>query len=391
MNPFIILGIALITGVVGGKIMNKFKVPAVAGYIIGGLLLGVSGVNIITGDAINQMSFISDFALCIIAFNIGSELELSVIKQLGKSIFIIAFFEAFGAFFMVTAASLLITKDVAISLILGAVSAATAPAATVMVLREQNARGPLTSTLLGVVAVDDAICLVIYAMAASIAKVFVNNEVLSLNKVLVLPLTEIVFSLVVGALVGLLLTALIQYSKRDNELLPFIIGALLLLDGLASTFSLSPLLSAMAMGIMVANTSPQKHKAFGILESFSPPIVAAFFILAGARLNFSYIPQIGILGVAYLLFRILGKVTGASIGASVSNAPQTVKKYIGLGLLSQVGVAVGLAITVNREFPNTDIGTIVVTILLATTIVTEIVGPISTKFAVHKSGEGNAS
>jgi Kef-type K+ transport system membrane component KefB len=366
-------------------------VPAVAGYIIGGLLLGVSGVNIITGDAINQMSFISDFALCIIAFNIGSELELSVIKQLGKSIFIIAFFEAFGAFFMVTAASLLITKDVAISLILGAVSAATAPAATVMVLREQNARGPLTSTLLGVVAVDDAICLVIYAMAASIAKVFVNNEVLSLNKVLVLPLTEIVFSLVVGALVGLLLTALIQYSKRDNELLPFIIGALLLLDGLASTFSLSPLLSAMAMGIMVANTSPQKHKAFGILESFSPPIVAAFFILAGARLNFSYIPQIGILGVAYLLFRILGKVTGASIGASVSNAPQTVKKYIGLGLLSQVGVAVGLAITVNREFPNTDIGTIVVTILLATTIVTEIVGPISTKFAVHKSGEGNAS
>lgn len=391
MNPFIILGFALITGVVGGKIMNKFKVPAVAGYIIGGLLLGVSGVNIITGDAINQMSFISDFALCIIAFNIGSELELSVIKQLGKSIFIIAFFEAFGAFFMVTAASLLITKDVAISLILGAVSAATAPAATVMVLREQNARGPLTSTLLGVVAVDDAICLVIYAMAASIAKVFVNNEVLSLNKVLVLPLTEIVFSLVVGALVGLLLTALIQYSKRDNELLPFIIGALLLLDGLTSTFSLSPLLSAMAMGIMVANTSPQKHKAFGILESFSPPIVAAFFILAGARLNFSYIPQIGILGIAYLLFRILGKVTGASIGASVSKAPQTVKKYIGLGLLSQVGVAVGLAITVNREFPNTEIGTIVVTILLATTIVTEIVGPISTKFAVHKSGEGNAS
>ncbi|OJV65843.1 MAG: potassium transporter [Clostridiales bacterium 38-18] len=391
MNPFIILGIALITGVVGGKIMNKFKVPAVAGYIIGGLLLGVSGINLITGDAINQLSFISDFALCIIAFNIGSELELSVIKQLGKSIFIIAFFEAFGAFLMVTAASFAITKNIAISLILGAVSAATAPAATVMVLREQNARGPLTSTLLGVVAVDDAICLVIYAMAASIAKVFVNNEVLSLNKVLVLPLTEIVFSLVVGALVGLLLTALIQYSKRDNELLPFIIGALLLLDGLASTFNLSPLLSAMAMGIMVANTSPQKHKAFGILESFSPPIVAAFFILAGARLNFSYIPQIGILGVAYLLFRILGKVTGASIGASVSKAPQTVKKYIGLGLLSQVGVAVGLAITVNREFPNTDIGTIVVTILLATTIVTEIVGPISTKYAVHKSGEGNAS
>ncbi len=390
MNPFIVLGIALIVGVVGGKIMNKFKVPAVAGYIIGGLLLGVSGLNIITGDSINQMAFLSDFALCIIAFNIGSELELSVIKQLGKSIFIIAFFEAFGAFLMVTAASYVITKDVAISLILGSVSAATAPAATVMVLREQNAKGPLTSTLLGVVAVDDAICLVIYAMAAAVAKVFVNDEILSINKVLLLPISEIAFSLVVGSIVGLLLTILIQYSKRDNELLPFIIGSLLLLDGLASAFSLSPLLSAMAMGIIVANTSPQKIKAFTILENFAPPIVAAFFILAGARLNFSYIPQIGILGVAYLIFRILGKISGASLGASISKAPQAVKKYIGLGLLSQVGVAVGLAITVNREFPNSDIGTIVVTILLATTIVTEIVGPISTKFAILKSGEGNS-
>lgn len=390
MNPFIILGIALIVGVVGGKIMNKLKVPAVAGYIIGGLLLGVSGLNIITGDSINQMSFLSDFALCIIAFNIGSELELSVIKQLGKSIFIIAFFEAFGAFLMVTIASFVITRDVAVSLILGSVSAATAPAATVMVLREQNAKGPLTSTLLGVVAVDDAICLVIYAMAAAVAKVFVNNEVLSINKVLLLPITEIIFSLVVGAVMGLLLTVLIQYAKRDNELLPFIIGSLLLLDGLATAFSLSPLLSAMSMGIIVANTSPQKIKAFTILENFAPPIVAAFFILAGARLNFSYIPQIGILGVAYFIFRILGKVTGASLGATISKAPQAVKKYIGLGLLSQVGVAVGLAITVNREFPSSDIGTIVVTILLATTIVTEIVGPISTKFAISKSGEGNS-
>ncbi|GAB6106520.1 cation:proton antiporter [Fusibacter bizertensis] len=390
MNPFIILGIALIVGVVGGKIMNKLKVPAVAGYIIGGLLLGVSGLNIITGDSINQMSFLSDFALCIIAFNIGSELELSVIKQLGKSIFIIAFCEAFGAFLMVTIASFVITRDVAVSLILGSVSAATAPAATVMVLREQNAKGPLTSTLLGVVAVDDAICLVIYAMAAAVAKVFANNEMLSINKVLLLPISEIIFSLIVGAIIGLLLTVLIQYAKRDNELLPFIIGSLLLLDGLATAFSLSPLLSAMSMGIIVANTSPQKIKAFTILENFAPPIVAAFFILAGARLNFSYIPQIGILGVAYFLFRILGKVTGASLGATISKAPQVVKKYIGLGLLSQVGVAVGLAITVNREFPNSDIGTIVVTILLATTIVTEIVGPISTKFAISKSGEGNS-
>lgn len=389
MNPFIILGIALIVGIIFGKIMNKFKVPAVAGYILGGLLLGTSGLNILNGASIEQMSFLSDFALCIIAFNIGSELELSVIKQLGKSIFIIAFFEAFGAFLLVTCASYVITRDPAISLILGSVSAATAPAATVMVLRELNAKGPLTSTLLGVVAVDDAICLVIFAMSASVAKVFINHDTITLQKVLILPIQEILFSVLVGAALGLFLSILIRYSKRDSELLPFIIGALLILNGFASHFELSPLLCAMSMGVIVANISPQKIKAFTLLEHFAPPIVTAFFVLAGARLNIGAIPQIGILGIAYLLFRIIGKIAGASIGATLSNAPHSVKKYIGYGLLSQVGVAVGLAITVNREFPNNEIGTIVVTILLATTIITEIVGPIATKHVILKSGEGS--
>lgn len=387
MNPFISLGIALIVGVACGKLMNRFKVPAVAGYIIGGLLLGSSVFNIISGDTINQMSFISDFALCIIAFNIGSELEIPVIKQLGKSIFIIAFFEAIGAFILVSAVSYFITKDPAIALILGSVSAATAPAATVMVLRELNAKGPLTSTLLGVVAVDDAICLIIFAMAASVAKVFVNHELITIRKVLLLPLEEIGLSIIAGAVLGIVLTALIKYSKGLNELLPFIVAALLILDGAATVYGLSPLLSAMAMGVVVANTSSKKAKAFKVLEDFAPPIVAAFFVLAGARLNISYIPQIGILGVAYLLFRIIGKLAGASIGATISKAPANVKKYIGYGLLSQVGVAVGLAITVNREFPNSEIGTIVVTILLATTIATEIVGPIATKQAILKSNE----
>ncbi len=389
MNPFIRLGIAIIVGILFGKLMNKLKVPAVAGYIIGGLVLGVSGFNLINSDMIDQMSFISDFALSIIAFNIGSELELSVIKKLGKSIFIIAFCEAMGAFIFVTTIAYLITKDPAIALILGSVSAATAPASTVMVLRESKAKGPLTSTLLGVVAVDDAICLIIYAMASSIAKVFVNHDVITINKVLFLPIEEILASIVVGIIMGIALSYLIKISKRDNELLPFIIGALLLVDGLATAFQLSPLLTAMAMGIIVANISSNKHKAFGVLEGFSPPIVAAFFILAGARLNIGFIPKIGILGVCYLLFRIMGKVLGASVGATVSKAPSPVKKYIGFGLLSQVGVAVGLAITVGREFPGTDLGSLVVTILLATTIATEIIGPISTKYAVTKAKETN--
>jgi Kef-type K+ transport system membrane component KefB len=390
MNPFIILGIAVIVGILFGKLMNRLKVPAVAGYIIGGLVLGTSGFNLITGDLITQTSFISDLALCIIAFNIGSELELSVIKKLGKNIFIIAFFEATGAFLFVTFISYVVTGgDVALSLILGSVSAATAPAATVMVLKEYKAKGPLTSTLLGVVAMDDAICLMIYAVAAAIAKVFVNHDHITVTKIFFIPVGEIVFSLLVGAVMGIAVTYLIKISKRDNERLPFILGTLLLVDGLASLFSLSPLLTAMATGIMVANVSSQKLKAFGSLEQFSSPIITMFFVLAGARLDIRLIPTIGFLGAAYLIFRILGKVLGAALGATISHAPTTVRKYIGLGLLSQVGVAVGLAITVSREFPGTNLGTTVITILLATTIITEIVGPISTKTALYKSKESH--
>jgi len=387
MNAFTTLGIAIIVGIIFGKIMNQIKIPAVAGYIVAGLLLGVSGFNFINTEMIEQTSFISDLALCIIAFNIGSELELPVLKKLGKTIFSIAFFEAMGAFVLVTGVSYLLTKNVGVALILGAISAATAPAATVMVLKEYNAKGPLTSTLLGVVAVDDAICLMIYAIAASIAKVFVNHEAITISKIILVPIGEILLSVIVGALMGIFLSYLLKFSKRSNELLPFVIGSLMIIDGLASMLSLSPLLTAMAAGILVANVSSKKMKAFTALDQFSSPIIAMFFILAGSRLNIAYIPQIGLLGVSYLIFRILGKILGASVGATLSKAPLPVRKYLGFGLFSQVGVAVGLAITVGREFPGTDLGNLVVTILLSTTIITEIIGPISTKTALFKAKE----
>lgn len=389
MNPFIVLGIALIVGVVFGKFLNKLKIPAVAGYIIAGLLLGKSGFDIISSGFIEDLSFISDFALGIIAFNIGSELELSVIKKLGKSIFIIAICEALGAFILVTGITFLITKDMAIALILGAVSSATAPAATVMVLREYNANGPLTSTLLGVVAVDDAICLMIYAIASSIAKVFIKHEVITLYKVVVYPVQEIILSIIVGGIIGILLAYLIKISTKEMEMISFIIGIIILTDGIATMLTLSPLLTSMSLGIMVANISSNHKRAFSSIERFSPPIITVFFILAGARLDISLIPKIGLIGIAYLILRITGKIAGASLGGVISKASDTVRRYIGLGLLSQVGVAVGLAIVVNREFAGTKLGNIVITILLATTIITEIIGPVATKYAIIKAKETN--
>lgn len=389
MNAFISLGTALIIGIVFGKLINKFKIPSVAGYIIAGLILGVSGLKVVNPEMINKLSFISDFALGIIAFNIGSELEVSVIKKLGKSIFIIATCEALGAFLLVSIAMYILTHQIAIALILGAVASATAPAATVMVLKECKAKGPLTSTLLGVVAVDDAICLMIYSIASSIAKVFIKHEQITINKVLIFPIAEILLSLALGCILGIFLCYLLDKCGNKEDVLGFTAGIILLLIGACSVFNLSSLLAAMTMGSIIANVSSHSKKAFSSIETFSPPIIAAFFILAGCRLDIALLPQIGITGAAYLLFRIIGKISGASLGAMASNAPVVVKKYIGFGLLSQVGVAIGLAITVSKEFSGTELGSLVITILLATTIVTELVGPVLTKSVIIKAKEAN--
>lgn len=389
MNAFLALGAALILGALFGKIMNKIKMPAVAGYIIAGLVIGVSGFRILNGVSLDALSFLSDFALCIIAFNIGSELEVDILKKMGRSIFVIATFEALTAFVLVSGVTYLVSKDLALALILGAVSSATAPAATVMVLKEFNAKGPLTSTLLGIVAVDDVICLMIYSVASAVAKVLIAHSTLSVYKVVMLPLAEIFFSMLLGIALGVIMSLLIKTANRDSETLLYVVGTLLVLVGVATHFELSTLLSAMALGAAVANLSKHKHKAFENIDNFSPPIIAAFFVLAGARLDIFLLPQIGVIGVLYLVFRIAGKLLGASMGATVAHSPKVVKKYIGLGLLSQVGVAVGLAITVSKEFPGTMLGSVVVTILLSTTILTEIIGPYATKYAIMKADETN--
>ncbi|WP_461207381.1 cation:proton antiporter [Clostridium sp. DL1XJH146] len=387
MNTFFSLGLAVILGIILGQVINKLKIPAVAGYIIAGLIIGISGLNIVNTETINQLSFISDFALGIIAFNIGSDLQFTIIKKLGKTILLIALCEALGAFTLVSGIIFLLTRDIPTSLILGSVASATAPAATVMVLKEYKSSGPLTTTLLGVVAVDDAICLMIYSVASSVSKVFIKHEIITLNKVLFHPLLEIILSLLVGIILGIILCYLLKISSKNSELLTFIIGIILINIGITMKFDLSALLSSMTIGLMVSNISSYSRKAFSSIENFSPPIIAAFFVLAGARLDIYMLPHLGLIGICYLVFRMLGKVGGAYLGGSIAKAPAEIKNNIGFGLFSQVGVAVGLAIIVNREFAGTQLGSLVITVLLGTTIFTEIIGPISTKNAIIKAKE----
>jgi Kef-type K+ transport system membrane component KefB len=388
VNSLLGIGIAIIVGFVGGKLIGLLKVPSVAGYIIAGVILGKSFLGILTTDFIDQTSMVSDIALAIIAFSIGGELVVSKLKEIGIRVFFIALSEGVLAFAFVFFSMRLLNQSIAASLLLGAVASATAPAATVMVLSELRCKGPLTSTLIAVVAIDDVICLMIYAVASAIAKVMIaHGETIHWSKVLIGPLYEIGGSVLLGIVVGGILVLLLRKFNTNNEVFTLVVVALFATIGLANILELSTLLCNMTVGIMISNLSARRLRVFSVLDSVSAPIYIAFFVLAGARLDISLLLQVGIVGIVYTIARMAGKITGASLMATVTKADPAVKKFLGFGLLSQIGVAVGLAIVISHEFSGTGIGDLVITVLLATTIITEIVGPLLTKMAVIKTKE----
>lgn len=390
MNTLLGLGIAVIVGFLIGKFIELIKVPSVAGYIVAGLILGKSLFNILDENFINGADAVSEVALAIIAFSIGGELIFSELKKIGLRVLFIAMAESIMAFLLVFVGMLLMKQSMATSLLLGAVASATAPAATVLILNELKCDGPLTKTLIAVVAIDDIICLMIYAIASSIAKVLIEHSgSIDITKMISGPAIEIGGSVLLGLVVGGMLLLLLRLFTRNNEVLSIVVACIFLTIGMADFFGLSTLLANMTLGIIVSNFSSKRMKAFMVIESFTAPLYISFFVIAGARLNIALLSQVGAVGLVYMVMRMIGKISGASLMAHITKAHSSVQKYLGFGLLSQIGVAVGLAIVVSHEFAGTGIGDIVITVLLATTVVTEIVGPLMTKLAVTKAKEVN--
>lgn len=389
-----VVGIAILAGFFVAKLIFKLKIPSVAAYVLIGVLLGQSVLGIFTADIINHVGVINDIALGLIAFIIGGELRWKQLKQLGRPIFFIVVLEAFGAFGLVTFFIQLIFKQWELSLMLGAIAAATAPAATVMVIREMRAEGKFTQTLLSVVAIDDGIALLIYSFASAIAKsLIVQTTHFSIKGIFISAFSEIIFSITLGVVAGYILSFLIRIFNNRKESYIITIGTLFIVVGLANQLGYSSLLANLSLGIVLVNNLPNfSRRIFSLLDDLTPPIFIAFFVTAGAHLRIDLIPQIWGIAIIYTLARITGKLSGASLGATISKADSNIKKYIGFGLISQVGVAIGLALVVSREFASLNeagkhLSNIIINLLLTTTIFTEIVGPILTRFALIKSGE----
>lgn len=427
------ISIALIAGLISNRLIKLINLPNVTGYLIVGILLGPyffslfneNLTGVISKEMVESFGIIVDIALGFIAFSIGSEFKLSSIKKLGKGIITITLIQAFAALLFVDIALSVLSlctgsfnENLPLILTLGAVATATAPAATLMVIKQYKAKGPVTDTLLPVVAMDDAVGLILFSISFSIAQVFAKQQAgiggaeINVISILLMPILEIVLSLVIGSIIGIILSFAMRFFKsRANRLIcmiaaTFLAVALCELCGTWFGFELSSLLTCMMVGAIFCNTRKDAIQIFDGIERWTPAIFMMFFILSGAELNFKLItlPVIGICAV-YLIARSLGKYFGARYGCRLSHTNENVKKFLGLTLLPQAGVAIGMARSSSNVFNGLadaallenplftggaylqNIAGTITAVVLCATLVYELVGPLITKVALTKANE----
>lgn len=384
-NIYIYLALALFLGLFAGKVTKKIHLPNVTGYIIIGLIAGPYALKLIPLHVIEQFSIISDIALGFIAFSIGAEFKLSYLKKVGKSPVIIAMAEALGAVLVVDFILIITGNDVAFSLVLGSIAAATAPAATLMVVRQYKAKGPVTNTLLPVVAIDDAVALMLFGISVAIAKSINSHGNVPLLATLLEPIVEILGALIFGAVLGFILVYLTKWFTGRGNRLSITFAMILVCIGVSNLVGFSALLACMMMSAVYVNFSIVYDEVFVLVDRVTPPIFILFFFISGADLDISILPSVGFIGALYIVFRVVGKISGAAIGAKVSHAEPVVSKYLGYTLIPQAGVAIGLASIAMTVVP--EYGVQIRTIILCGTVVYELCGPIITKLALIKAGE----
>ena len=409
MQTLLLIAVALFSGLLMTRLFVKLHLPDVTAYLVAGVLigpcvlgsLGIPGLGFNTFEQVDSLSMISDVALGFIAFAIGHEFRLSALKQTGKQATVIGIFQAFVATIFVDIALIslhfimpdLLPLPVAITL--GAIAAATAPAATLMVVRQYKAKGPVTDVLLPVVALDDAVGLVIFAVSFGIAQ-SLKNGTTHIAALILEPLMEVVLSLVFGGLVGLLLTWLERFfhSRRNRNSL--IVGSIVLTVAVSQlkipvgsfTFGFSSLLVCMMLGTVFCNFCPLSEELMERADRWSGPAITLFFVLSGSALQFGVFGDgsVILIGLVYIVARSLGKYLGAGWSSAMVHSPEPVRKYLGITLLPQAGVALGMCATAYRVLGGIE-GTLIRSIVLFSVLIYELFGPSLTKMALTKAGD----
>ena len=386
MNIYLNLAIALAFALASSKLMKLLKLPNVTGYLIAGLIVGPYVTGLIDSETIASLGIIPETALGFIAFSIGAEFRLSYLKKVGSAPLVIAITESLGAVIVVDVALIIAGYDIPFSLSLGAIAAATAPAATLMVVKQYKAKGEVTDTLLAVVALDDAVALMCFGISVAVAKSIAGSEGFSFMAI-ANPFIEIFGAMLLGAVAGIVFRFLTMLFTGRGNRLAITYALVFTCVGVGSLLGLSSLLACMVMGAIFCNTSKNSDVVFEQTDRMTPPLYMLFFFISGAQLDISILPSIGIIGVIYIVARVIGKIGGAMFGAAVSHSSKNVRNHLGFMLVPQAGVAIGLATTAMTVVP--EYGATIRTVILCGTVIYELTGPLITKLALKKAGEIN--
>ena len=408
MQILLALSIAMLAGLVLSRITKIFNLPAVTAYLVAGILigpyclgaLGIEGIGFVSAENLKSFSIISDVALGFIAITMGNEFRVSELKKIGKQAVVIAIFQALVATAFVDLAlfglHLLMPEKLPLScvLTLGAIATATAPAATLMVVKQYKAKGPLTKMLLPVVALDDVVGLIVFAISFGIAKALEQGQV-DIFSIIVNPIIEVVASLALGAIIGFVFNFTEKFFHSRSKRLTITVTYVFVAVALSKlhfavgpvAIGFSPLLVCMMMGTVFCNLCDFSEELMDRLDRWTGPIMVLFFVLSGADLEFKVFldPAIIIIGIVYIIFRSLGKISGANVSAKFTKCPPTIQKYLGITLLPQAGVALGMSLTAMTTL-GAD-GLVIRNVALFAVLIYELFGPLFTRIALEKAGE----
>ncbi|MBQ6947266.1 MAG: cation:proton antiporter [Clostridia bacterium] len=404
------VSIALLAGLLMTRLFKPLKLPAVTAYLIAGVLvgpyclgaLGIDGLGFPTAQSVHALGMVSEIALGFIAFSIGNEFRLEDLKKTGKQALVIGILQALAATLMVDLALVGLyfllpegTITIPQALVLGAIATATAPAATLMVVRQYKAKGPLTKLLLPIVALDDAVGLVVFAVSFGIARTLISGEV-DMVSIIVNPLVEIAASLLLGAVMGWVLTQLEKLFNSNTNRLNMTIGLVFITTAISQfEFYLGPvhvqfssLLVCMMLGTIFCNICPLSHDLMGATDKWTSPLFALFFVVSGAELELGVFSQwtIVVIGIVYILFRSAGKYIGTMFSAKITHCSPAICKYLGITLLPQAGVALGMCSIAAAQMPD-GAGNLIRNITLFGVLIYELLGPLFTRMALQAAGE----
>jgi len=384
---------------------EKYRLPSVAGYVIIGTLFSASLVEQIPFFSlefiewytylINSFNFVTILAVSFISFTIGTSLSLKVLKKLELEFTLIIFFESIGAFILVTMSMLYIGKPLYLAILLGAFATATAPAATVMILREYGIHGEFSATLMIVLALDEALALVIFSFIEPISLITVDPaQSLNIINGFLVPAVKIITAAGLGLIIGYSAQRYISFEHSKKQKLFLILLTVIGGAALSIALHISPLIYNLFVGFAFCNFAKRHIGVADLIDTITMPLYAIFFILAGTKIQITNIftSSFMIIAIIYTIARLVGKIGGSSLGARLAKAPKSVRKYIGFGLMPQIGVALDLAYVVQRDFAHiknteVDVAVIIFNIILFTSLFTEISGSAATEYALYKSGE----